>query len=324
MAALALLGIAFLALGAPVAALVAAIAALVVGLVLVVIKNWDKIKEFFVNAFNKAKDYINKRIENAKAIFQLLLVFLRNLKEQAMAIITQAVLTVITKIAYIKQRITEIFTAIKDTVLDKISSIKQGVIDRFNSIKETISNKIQQIKNLFNFSWGLPQPRVPNIAIEWEPISSNSTLARYLGISSLPHLRVKWAARGGIVDGATLIGAGEAGKEAIMPLEHNTEWIAKLARNISDLLIDDLGAFFSQMALPSVVSGTLIPPKIEIDIDGLDAIDSKLAQILDRMGARGGDYRFTAQINRRTLFDEVIAEAKLKQQTTGKNPLMYL
>ena len=180
---------------------------------------------------------------------------------------------------------------------------------------------IQGIKN------GLSVIRLPRFHLSW---GSETKSFRVLGqtISMyIPWPQLQFYARGGIVDGATLFGrsvVGEDGKEAIIPLEHHTEWITRVAKEISDLLVDDLGAFFSQMALPSVVSGTLIPPKIEIDIDGLDAIDSKLAQILDRMGARGGDYRFTAQINRRTLFEEVIAEAKLKQQTTGKNPLMYL
>lgn len=33
-----------------------------------------------------------------------------------------------------------------------------------------------------------------------------------------------------------------------------------------------------------------------------------------------GNYRFTAQINRKTVFDEIIKEAKLSQDRTGRNP----
>lgn len=40
-------------------------------------------------------------------------------------------------------------------------------------------------------------------------------------------------AKGGIVDKATLAVVGEAGKEAVMPLEHNTGWIDKLASKIN-------------------------------------------------------------------------------------------
>ena len=43
-----------------------------------------------------------------------------------------------------------------------------------------------------------------------------------------------WAARGGIIDSSTLIGigAGEAGREAILPLERNTGWMDTLAEKI--------------------------------------------------------------------------------------------
>ena len=39
------------------------------------------------------------------------------------------------------------------------------------------------------------------------------------GKGKLPSFHVSWAAKGGIVDGATLIGAGEKGAEAIVPLD---------------------------------------------------------------------------------------------------------
>jgi phage-related protein len=40
-------------------------------------------------------------------------------------------------------------------------------------------------------------------------------------------------AKGGIVDKATLAMVGEAGKEAVMPLERNTQWIDQLAEKLS-------------------------------------------------------------------------------------------
>ena len=66
----------------------------------------------------------------------------------------------------------------------------------------------------------------------------------------LPHLGVEWYARGGIVDGATLIGAGEQGREAIIPLERHNEWIHMVAVELSAEL---------QKLAPSVPSFQLIP-----------------------------------------------------------------
>ena len=54
-----------------------------------------------------------------------------------------------------------------------------------------------------------------------------------VSLSKLKKLDVPQLAKGGIVDSATLAVIGEQGKEAIMPLENNTEWIDTLADKLS-------------------------------------------------------------------------------------------
>ena len=59
-----------------------------------------------------------------------------------------------------------------------------------------------------------------------------------LSTVSLPRL-----ATGGIVDGATPLIAGEAGKEAIVPLEKNTGWIDGIATRLAEILsVNIMGA----------------------------------------------------------------------------------
>ena len=78
--------------------------------------------------------------------------------------------------------------------------------------------------------------RLPHLTVSWQELASDSILAKYLGITAIPHLGVEWYARGGIVDGATLIGAGEQGREAIIPLERHTEWIRMVALQLKEEL----------------------------------------------------------------------------------------
>ena len=54
----------------------------------------------------------------------------------------------------------------------------------------------------------------------------------------------------------------------------------------------------------------------------LEAPEDLIRQIVREESGTGqnGNYRFTAQINRRTIFDEIISEAKLRQGTSGMNP----
>lgn len=87
---------------------------------------------------------------------------------------------------------------------------------------------------------------------------------------------------------------------------------------------------------PYVASGAVIPAKASAVIaqkqhstdsnnnDVLNLLEQLLSVMKslesDNSGNNGGDYHFTAQINRRTLFDEFIEEAKLRQMGNGRNP----
>lgn len=53
------------------------------------------------------------------------------------------------------------------------------------------------------------------------------------GYNPLVVPQIPYLAKGGIVDGATLAMIGERGKEAVVPLENNTEWMDKLANKIN-------------------------------------------------------------------------------------------
>ena len=57
----------------------------------------------------------------------------------------------------------------------------------------------------------------------------NNTIHKVFPRISIPRL-----ARGGIVNRATLAQIGEAGREAVLPLERNTGWMDLLAQKISD------------------------------------------------------------------------------------------
>lgn len=87
---------------------------------------------------------------------------------------------------------------------------------------------------------------------------------------------------------------------------------------------------------PYITSGAVIPAKASAAIaqkqsstsssnnDVLNLLEQLLAVMKDLESDNSGnnvrDYHFTAQINRRTLFDELIEEAKLRQMSNGRNP----
>ena len=145
---------------------------------------------------------------------------------------------------------------------------------------------------------------------------------------NIPWPDLSFYARGGIINGPVDLGggriAGEAGKEAIVPLEQHTEWIKMVADGLADILVSRLADFILHTPLPAVATGSLIPPRLTVDLPGLDDLRSDLADIKSALSGagRGGNYAFIAQLNRRTLFEEVIDEAKLRSRSTGVNPFL--
>lgn len=59
-----------------------------------------------------------------------------------------------------------------------------------------------------------------------------------VSISKLSKLEVPALAEGGVVDGATLAMIGERGKEAVLPLENNTEWMDIFAARLAGMVND--------------------------------------------------------------------------------------
>lgn len=83
--------------------------------------------------------------------------------------------------------------------------------------------------------------------------------------------------------------------------------------------------------IPMLARGAVIPANRQFlavlgdqrNGNNLEAPESLLRQIVrEEAGSASSRYEFIARLDRRTLFDEVITEAKLRKGQTGKNPLV--
>ena len=111
-------------------------------------------------------------------------------------------------------KIKSTFSTLGSSIANAIgSSVKSGINGVISMIESTINSAI----NLINGAIGLIN-KIPGVSV--------NTISRL----SLPRL-----AKGGIVDSATIAMIGEAGKEAVLPLENNTQWMDKLAEKIAGM-----------------------------------------------------------------------------------------
>ena len=108
----------------------------------------------------------------------------------------------------------KIFEDIKNGVLDGLKSVINWLIRGINDVVAIPFNGLNDaLSTLRDLSILGVEP------FKWIPT---------IGVPKIPEL-----ARGGIVDQATLALIGERGKEAVVPLENNTEWIDKFVDKLS-------------------------------------------------------------------------------------------
>lgn len=141
---------------------------------------------------------------------------------------------------FIKEKVTTFWqTHVTDPISMKFEEMKQGLIDKFNAIvtsikdifnriknaiiapiqkaRDTIKGIIEKIKGFFNFTFSIPKIKLPHFGITPKGWKIGDLLK-----GKIPKLSIDWYATGGVFTQPNVIGVGEAGPEAVVPL--NTFW----------------------------------------------------------------------------------------------------
>lgn len=188
----------------------------------------------------------------------------------------------------IKSSAKEKWDAIWSTIKEVVKKIVDGIVDKFKGARDKVVDTFEGIKN-----------KVKEIF--------NKVI--------------------GIVNGAigTVNGAISGIESALSfgPWEVPTPFGSKT--------IGFSASFPRVPTIPYLAKGAVIPPRSEFlavlgdqkqgnNIETPEALLRKIVREESGGQQSGGNYRFTAQINRRTIFDEIIDEAKLRRSTSGRNP----
>ena len=211
---------------------------------------WQNIKEWFTENIKPkfTKDYWKTKFDTMKTALSEKL---DELKQKAVAKWNNIK-------TWFNENIKPKFT--KKYWVDKFNTIKQGAKDSMNGVIAAIETAVNNmVKKVNNCGFTIPS---------WIPVYGGKRIGVTLPTVSIPRL-----AEGGIATSSTFANIGEAGKEAILPLENNTEWM--------DMLADRLAS---------------------------------------RIGT--GETRFVAQLNGRTLFEEVVNQNNNIVKTKGASPIL--
>ncbi|MCX7904149.1 MAG: phage tail tape measure protein [Caloramator sp.] len=208
----AVLGSAFTALTGPVGITIVALSGIVTAGVLL-IKNWDNIKESLqvlkeniVTKFNLIKDNISTSWENVKNKTSTVWNNIKNSINEHGGGIKGIIGTYI-----------DAYKAVWGKGFDYINNLTGGKLeDIFETIKNIAIKIKEKLSDMFNFK--LPKIKLPHFSIKGE---------FSLKPPSVPHLEVNWYARGGIFNRPSIIGVGEAGSEAVIPIDRLDDLIAR-------------------------------------------------------------------------------------------------
>lgn len=119
---------------------------------------------------------------------------------------------VVQKFDAIKKGITDKAGAIKSAVTTKFDEIRKAITQPIDDAKDAVSDAIQSIKDAFNVTLSFPHIKLPHFRINGGEVPWGIG-----GKGSAPSIAIDWYAKGGFVDGATLIGVGEQGAEMVWP-----------------------------------------------------------------------------------------------------------
>ena len=201
-----------------------------------------------------------------------------------------------------------------------------GTYDReWNTWSDVVHGLWDALKRWWNgLSLGRFDFKLPHLTVSWQELSADSILARYLGISAVPHMGVEWYARGGIVDGATLIGAGEQGREAIVPLERHTEWIRMVALQLKDELEKLPPASPQALRLIPAAASSMVPyaataaPAPNYEAPDLSGLADTIARAISALGDRTQpDPEIRVYLDGKQLSDAVTRYQRRSNRSNG-------
>ena len=136
----------------------------------------------------------------------------------------------------ISSTISNVLNGISNTVSNVWTGIKNSIGNAINGAKDLVSSAISAIKGLFNFSVSWPHIPLPHFSV-----SGSANPLDWLS-QGVPSISIEWYAKGGIMTKPTIFGmngnnlmvGGEAGNEAVLPL--NDQTLGAIGRGVAQTM----------------------------------------------------------------------------------------
>ena len=189
----------------------------------------NAVKGFFGNIMGAAADTAKQKLNNIKSAYEANGGGIKGVvaaSQEAVKGYFTAGLSFIDnltggKLTAIKNKFTDGLNGAKNAVTSVLDNIKSGFQSKLDAAHAIVTGVVDKIKGVFNFNWKLPELKLPHISV-----TGGEAPFGIAGKGSLPKFDIQWYAEGGVMTaptifgaaGGKLLGGGEAGDEAILPL----------------------------------------------------------------------------------------------------------
>lgn len=202
------------------------------------VETWNNIKTSILAAIDALKSGLTAKWNAIKSGAETIW----NAIKSAATTVWNAVKTAITTpIETLRTELASKWTAIQSAATTAWNSLKSAASTAWNAIKsamtspiekarDTIKGILEKVKGFFPVSVG---NLISDIKLPHFSISGKFSLDP----PSVPHISVSWYKQGGIFDAPTIAGIGEAGPEAVVPLDRFWDAIESSNRQTELLLI---------------------------------------------------------------------------------------
>lgn len=198
---------------------------------------WSAISDTAVSVWNGISSFFSNLWNGIVTAGQFYFNILFNVVTTVWDTISSAVSGTLTTIY---NTVSNVFNNIWSIATNIWNSIKDSISNAINGAKDIVSKAIDAIKGFFNFEFKWPHLKMPHFTFEG---SMNPLEWAEKGV---PSIGVEWYAKGGIMTGPTVFGmngnnlmvGGEAGPEAVLPLNEST--MSMLAGLIVEQMTDKI------------------------------------------------------------------------------------
>ena len=280
---------------------------------------WQGLKEIADGTWNFIKDVVSGAWEIIKAVTKGALSIIKSIIStawNAIKALTSTIWNAIKKTLSglwnsLKSTASTVFNAIKTKVVGVWDSVKNKTSRTWENVATFVSNKVEAIKNAITNKFNAARDAVRSA---------------FEGIVDFIKAPINQAIS--IVNNAVgMINNAIGGIESTFSFGPWT-----VPTPFGSKTIGFKATFPRVPTVPYLAKGAVIPPRSEFlavlgdqkQGNNIETPEALLRKIVREETAgrqtSGGNYRFTAQINRRTLFDEMMKEAQMRRDTSGKNP----